>query len=103
MAKMVRILTLILILVNVATEALVEAREKAEPAAATDAGSGSLDELEEADDELVLPDEAELDDQVDAVALDQLELHLLNQKLKMLEQRAQVLRDSVMQDGLSAD
>ena len=100
---MVRILTLILILVNVATEALVEAREKAEPAAATDAGSGSLDELEEADDELVLPDEAELDDQVDAVALDQLELHLLNQKLKMLEQRAQVLRDSVMQDGLSAD
>lgn len=97
MQKVVRVLTVILILVNVAMVDQAVAEEKAEAASAGTPGAGGAEELEEAEDEAVLPDEAETESQADAVALDQLELQLLNQKLKILERRAQVLRDSVMQ------
>lgn len=98
MRKVVQVLTVIFILVNVVRvdEAVVE--EKVEAGSGVPAGS-AVDEAEEAEEELALPDEAETESQGDAVALDQLELHLLSQKLKMLEQRAQLLRDSVMQEA----
>lgn len=96
MRKVVQVLAVMLILVNVARVGEVAAEEKAEPGSGAPPGPGGTEEQEEAEEEPVLPDESENESQAEAVALDQLELHLLKQKLQMLEQRAQALSDSVI-------